>query len=215
MKLEYNMEEFYHAFSDQLNWNNPKGNQCPYDLNKPLPLHKSRGRLSVPADFFFNNDLEYLGGGSTDKKYTTSTTKTKVAKYDVEDMLLLIDQNKLNNLNGDVIVHLVVGLRMYTRRIVIQSRVEDLQLGVEKPQGVIYEDKLKRKRLMRTDELYNFSDGTLTSIRNTLDQMLKSLRLRYNKDIKRRKWTATDQKRTRIMIKDINQLLLHRRIMRS
>ncbi|GKF63195.1 hypothetical protein Tco_0186643, partial [Tanacetum coccineum] len=51
---------------------------------KPLPLHESRCLLTVPVDFFFNNDLEYLRGGSTDKKYTTSTTKTKATKYDVE-----------------------------------------------------------------------------------------------------------------------------------
>ncbi|GJR81352.1 hypothetical protein Tco_0152137 [Tanacetum coccineum] len=129
---------------------------------------------------------------------------------DIEDMLLLVAQNKLNNLNGNVIIHLAVGLCMYTRRIVIQSRVEDLQLGAQyttlsEPQVVIYEDKLKRKRLMLTDELYKFSDGTLTSVRNTLDQMLKNLRLGYNKDMKRRKWTVTDQKWTRIMIKYINQ----------
>ncbi|GJY28886.1 hypothetical protein Tco_0404653 [Tanacetum coccineum] len=83
------------------------------------------------------------------------------------------------------------------------------------PQGVIYEDKLKRKRLMRTEELYKFSDGTITSVRNTLDQMLKNLKLRYNKVMKRRKLTATDQKWSRIMIKDIDQQLLNRRIMRS
>ncbi|GJT94620.1 hypothetical protein Tco_1090138 [Tanacetum coccineum] len=47
---------------------------------------------------------------------------------DVEDMLLLVVQNRLFNLNGDVIVHLAASLRMYTRRIVIQKRVEDLQL---------------------------------------------------------------------------------------
>ncbi|GKF91748.1 hypothetical protein Tco_0275449 [Tanacetum coccineum] len=50
---------------------------------------------------------------------------------DIEDMLLLVAQNKLSNLNGNVIVHLAMGLRMYARRIVIQSRVEDLQLWVE------------------------------------------------------------------------------------
>ncbi|GKC13119.1 hypothetical protein Tco_1009901, partial [Tanacetum coccineum] len=141
---------------------------------------------------------------------------------DIEDMLLLVAQNKLNNLDGNVIVHLTVGLCMYTQRIFIQSRVEDLQLGVEsyqkklnisklrshdvdlsrrapyttllEPQGVIYEDKMKRKILMRTDELYKFSDGTLTSVRNTLDQMLKNLRLGYKKAMNKRKWTATDQK---------------------
>ncbi|GKD55648.1 hypothetical protein Tco_1289035, partial [Tanacetum coccineum] len=80
---------------------------------------------------------------------------------------------------------------------------------------VIYEDKLKRKRLMRIDELYKFSDSTLTLVRNTMNQMLKNLRLGYNKAMNKRKWTATDQKRNHIMIKDINQQLLHKRIMRS
>ncbi|GKC13343.1 hypothetical protein Tco_1010125 [Tanacetum coccineum] len=84
VELEYNIEECYHALSDQLDWNNPEGEQCPYDLSKPLSLHESRGRLTIPADFFFNNDLEYLRVGSIDKKYMASTTKTKVAKYELE-----------------------------------------------------------------------------------------------------------------------------------
>ncbi|GJZ33129.1 hypothetical protein Tco_0578565 [Tanacetum coccineum] len=50
---------------------------------------------------------------------------------DIQDMLLLIVQHKLFNLKGDVIVHLATTLRMFTRRIKIQKRVEDLQLGVE------------------------------------------------------------------------------------
>nr|GEU79602.1 hypothetical protein [Tanacetum cinerariifolium] len=78
---------------------------------------------------------------------------------------------------------------MFTQRIVIQERVEDLQLGVEsyqkkinltRPdtyrldlkrmtpytaypdiQGIIYEDEMNRNRLMRTDALYKFSDSTL------------------------------------------------------
>ncbi|GJZ65276.1 hypothetical protein Tco_0621972 [Tanacetum coccineum] len=85
---------------------------------------------------------------------------------DIEDMLFLVDQKKLNNLEGNVIIHLAVGLRItpYTT--------------LSEPQVVIYEDKLKRKRLMRTEELYKFSDGTLASVRNTLDQMLKNLIVR-------------------------------------
>ncbi|GKA39759.1 hypothetical protein Tco_0732310 [Tanacetum coccineum] len=50
---------------------------------------------------------------------------------DIEDMLLLIVQNKLNNLDGNVVVHLAASLRMFARRTVIQARVKDLQLGVE------------------------------------------------------------------------------------
>nr|GEV27417.1 hypothetical protein [Tanacetum cinerariifolium] len=33
-----------------------------------------------PADYFINNDLEYLKGGSSSSKYATSTTRTKVNK---------------------------------------------------------------------------------------------------------------------------------------
>ncbi|GKF79177.1 hypothetical protein Tco_0234745 [Tanacetum coccineum] len=77
-------------------------------------------------------------------------------------------------------------------RIVIQRRVEDLQLGVESyqkklnltkpdmyrsnlkrmkayttysnPRGFIYQNKDKKNILMRIDELHKFSDGTLNDV---------------------------------------------------
>ncbi|GKA87341.1 hypothetical protein Tco_0809052 [Tanacetum coccineum] len=91
-------------------------------------------------------------------------------------MLVLVVQNMLFNLKGEDIVHWAQALRMFTTHIEIQKIVEDLQLGVKsyqkklnisKPrtrdedlsriapyttlsnhQGVIYEDKLNRKRLI-------------------------------------------------------------------
>nr|GEX72270.1 hypothetical protein [Tanacetum cinerariifolium] len=50
---------------------------------------------------------------------------------DIEDMLLLFAQQKLTNLTIEEHYDLNVALRMFTRLIVIQRRVEDLQLGVE------------------------------------------------------------------------------------
>nr|GEV12868.1 retrovirus-related Pol polyprotein from transposon TNT 1-94 [Tanacetum cinerariifolium] len=44
----------------------------------------------VSVDYFFNNDLAYLQGGSTRRTYMTYLTKTKVAKYDlprIKDMV--------------------------------------------------------------------------------------------------------------------------------
>ncbi|GJU78614.1 hypothetical protein Tco_1275684 [Tanacetum coccineum] len=118
---------------------------------------------------------------------------------DIEDMLLLVFQHKLFHLDGEVIVDLAI-LRMFTRSLIIKKRVEDVQLGVEsyqkklnitKPQkdflgisakelcttsfdppGVIYEDLSHWKRLMRADELYNFLDGTLKKVRDTLHHRL-------------------------------------------
>ncbi|GJT76433.1 hypothetical protein Tco_1043158 [Tanacetum coccineum] len=103
------------------------------------------------------------------------------------------------NLILDARYALNVALRMYTRRIVIQERVEDLQLAVKSyqkkinltktrhntpdlrkitpytgypdVQGIIYQDELSRNRLMRTDELHKFSDGTLNHVRTTLNDI--------------------------------------------
>ncbi|GJV16594.1 hypothetical protein Tco_1361917 [Tanacetum coccineum] len=48
----------------------------------PLPLiPNSRGRHVIPFDHFINNDLEYLSGGVSSRKYATLVTKTKAADY--------------------------------------------------------------------------------------------------------------------------------------
>ncbi|GKE59384.1 hypothetical protein Tco_1498569, partial [Tanacetum coccineum] len=84
-------EECYKVVNDKLDWHNPEGHEYPFDLSKPLPLIEDQGRQVVLANYFFNNDFEYLKGGSSSRKYTTSTTKTKAAKYDniegIEDMV--------------------------------------------------------------------------------------------------------------------------------
>nr|GFA64588.1 hypothetical protein [Tanacetum cinerariifolium] len=267
--------------TDQLDWVNPEGQQYPHNLLHPLPLiSDNRGRRVISFAHFINNDLEYLRGGASSRKYTTSVTKTKAADYghikwiedlqfygfavnresaldvyskrriiaitdlkimewhnykhldwisvrryddkiykfkegdfkrlrlqDIEDMLLLLVQGKLSNLIVEERFAFNVSLRMFTRSIVIQRRVKDLQLGVESyqkrlnltkpdtyrfdlkrreaytaysnPRGFIYQNKDKKNRLMRIDELHKFSDGTLNDVRNALDDRLKGTRMQY------------------------------------
>nr|GEV13482.1 retrovirus-related Pol polyprotein from transposon TNT 1-94 [Tanacetum cinerariifolium] len=246
-----------HAFNllkDKLDWNNPEGDHCPFDLSKPLPLQGHPSHLSVAADYFFNNDLEYLKSSNPTKNYATSITKTKNARYeikgiedmvptvwitvkhgynkdaekgikhwgervnverlhgygyleeivvkradrklykfkegdlvdlhlnDIEDMLLLAVQHRLFHLDEKDIVDFIVAVRMFTRSLIIKRRVEDLQLGVENyhkklnitvpqktdsdPAGIVSEDLDKQPRLMRANELYKFSDGTLQAVRD-------------------------------------------------
>ncbi|GKE39458.1 hypothetical protein Tco_1462863 [Tanacetum coccineum] len=313
VELEFHFEECYKVVNDKLDWHNPEGHEYPFDLSKPLPLIEDQGRQVVPANYFFNNDLEYLKGGSSSGKYTTSTTKTKAAKYDniegiedmvqtlwspvkvaydkhvvwrtshwvthinvvkkydygyldeiiirredhklykfkegdfprlnlrdIKDMHLLLVQKKLSNLERDDLFNLNVALRMFTRLVVILKRMKDLQLGVESyqkklnitkpetfrsditkmtpytayndPQGIIYQDKLQRNRLMRLDELYKFYDGTLSSVRRVLHDIASSLEMDY---LPKRIWSKLDRKRSRIMIKAIDQQLFERRLMRN
>ncbi|GJX48125.1 hypothetical protein Tco_0273315 [Tanacetum coccineum] len=134
---------------------------------------------------------------------------------DIKDMLLLAVQHKLFHLTDSDIVNFIVALRMFTRSLVIKKCVEDLQLGVEsyqkklnitppqqtfpeiefkelytpshKPPGVIYEDLTKLLRMMRADELYKFSDGTLKKVQDELHHRIRDFRLEYNMDMPRRK----------------------------
>nr|GEZ39994.1 hypothetical protein [Tanacetum cinerariifolium] len=81
-ELEYHLEEVYKATMDQLDWVNPEGQQYPHNLLQPLPLiPDNQGRRVVPFEHFINNDLEYLRGGASSRKYTTSVTKTKAVDY--------------------------------------------------------------------------------------------------------------------------------------
>ncbi|GKC62558.1 hypothetical protein Tco_1095156, partial [Tanacetum coccineum] len=78
-----------------------------------------------------------------DKLYTFKEGDYKRLRLqDIEDMLLLLVQGKLTNLTIEERLALNVSLRMYTRSIVIQRRVEDLRLSVKS-----YQKKLNLTRL--------------------------------------------------------------------
>nr|GEX73800.1 hypothetical protein [Tanacetum cinerariifolium] len=81
-ELEFHFEEVYKATTDQLDWVNPEGQQYLHNLLQPLPLiPDNRVRRVIPFEHFINNDLEYLRGGASSRKYTTHVTKTKAADY--------------------------------------------------------------------------------------------------------------------------------------
>nr|GEW99111.1 hypothetical protein [Tanacetum cinerariifolium] len=159
---------------------------------------------------------------------------------DIEDMLLLLVQGKLTNLTVKERFAFNVSLRMFTKSIVIQRRVEDLLLGVKSyqkklnltkpdtyqsdlkckeaytaysnPRGFIYQNKDKKYRLMRIDELHKFSDGTLIDVRTALDNRLKGIRMQY---LPQSIWRKSDKDRAAAMIQAIDKRLKTKRIMRS
>nr|GEU64399.1 hypothetical protein [Tanacetum cinerariifolium] len=136
--------------------------------------------------------------------------------HDIKEMSLLLVQGKLTNLTVKERYAFNVSLQMFTRSIVIQRRVEDLQLGVESYQkklNLIRPDTYhKQNRLMWIDELFKFSDGTLIDVRTTLDDRLKGIRMKY---MPKSIWRKSDKDRATAMIQVIDKMLKTRRIMRS
>nr|GEX09021.1 hypothetical protein [Tanacetum cinerariifolium] len=158
----------------------------------------------------------------------------------VDEIEVRRDDQQLYIFKEDERYDLNVALRMFTKRIVIQRRVEDLQLSVKSyhkklnltkpdtfrsglrkrtayttysdPQGVIYVDRNNRNRLIRTDELHKFTNGALNYVRTALQHISSGLRMDY---MPKKKWSNLEKRRARVMIQDIKKQLFQRRLMRN
>ncbi|GJZ56906.1 hypothetical protein Tco_0612400 [Tanacetum coccineum] len=298
---------------EKIDWINPEDCQYPHDLRNPLPLvPNSQGRHVIPFHHFINNDLEYLRGGESSRKYSTSVTRTKAADYghikwiedlvpnsmwsqvivnydkfalcgishwgkkrrqfyaftttrelardvyskrriiavtkveivewqnykyidwitvrkdddilykfkegdfhrlqiqDIEDMLLLL-------VHGKLVKDLQLGVESYQKKLNLikpdtyrsNLRRRDAYTPYSDPRGFIYENKDKKNRLMRIDELHKFSDGTLDDVRTALNDRLKGIRMEY---LPQTFWSQRDKVNARAMIQAIDKRLKTRRI---
>nr|GEV88811.1 putative ribonuclease H-like domain-containing protein [Tanacetum cinerariifolium] len=114
----------------------------------------------------------------------------------LEEIVVRRADNKLYKFKeGDDVADFAIALQMFTRSLVIQKQLKDLQLGVESYQKQI-----------------NFSDGTLTRLLSSLKDITKNIDMEY---LPKRRWSILEKKRAHCMIKDINKLLKERRMMRS
>ncbi|GJV43102.1 hypothetical protein Tco_1427638 [Tanacetum coccineum] len=109
----------------------------------------------------------------------------RISERWVEDLQLGVEsyQKKLNLAKPDT-------FRPYLRKRTAFTAYSD-------PQGVIYIDKNNKNRLMRTDELYKFIDGTLNSVQTTLHDITSGIRMEY---LPKKKWSNLDKRRARVMI---------------
>nr|GEU36867.1 integrase, catalytic region, zinc finger, CCHC-type, peptidase aspartic, catalytic [Tanacetum cinerariifolium] len=222
IELEYHLDEVYKATTDQLDWVNPKGQRYPHNLLKPLPLiPNNRRRRVIPFEHFINNNLEYLRGGASCRKYTTFVTKTKAADYGhvkwIEDLestrdvyskrrIIAVTELKIVKWNNHKHLDWITVRRDDDQ---LYKFKEDLKRkeaysAYSNPRGFIYHNKDKRNKLMQIDILHKFSDGTLTNVRTALDDHLKGIRMQY---LPTSIWRKSDKDRATAMIQAIDQLI--------
>ncbi|GKB40099.1 hypothetical protein Tco_0885041 [Tanacetum coccineum] len=175
-------------------------------------------RLTIDNQFRYGYLKEIVVKRADLKEYSFGEADfSKLHLNDIEDLFLLYVQRKIHNLTGDEIVHLVNALHIFTRSIVIQRRVEDVQLGVKS-----YQKKLNITKLQTTCDGISFKEPYTiihkprgVMVYDNLHDILHNFVLSYNDAMLKRKWSEKYQQRTDEMMKLIDNLLLERRIMRS
>ncbi|GJX02514.1 hypothetical protein Tco_0186427 [Tanacetum coccineum] len=149
VELEYFLEEVCKATTDQLDWNNPEGQQYPHDLESACDFY-SRNRIIrikklTIVEWHNYKHLEWITVRRDDDELYIfkEGDYNRLRLQDIKDMLLLLVQGKLTNLNFKECLTLGVSLRMFTRSTVIRS------------------------------------DGTLNDVRSALDDTLKRIWMKY------------------------------------
>ncbi|GJV65967.1 hypothetical protein Tco_1476795 [Tanacetum coccineum] len=135
-------------------------------------------------------------------------------------------------------------VKLWTRNLMIRQWVEDFQLGIESyqmqlnltkpgwdaigyefkhdytiiesPRAIIFLVNNNERKIMRFNEIYKFSDGTLTRILETLDYRIKEFKIkRLKPGMNTRFWTEKDVTRSKEFITAIERRLKTRRIYRN
>nr|GFC56129.1 hypothetical protein [Tanacetum cinerariifolium] len=136
---------------------------------------------------------------------------------------------------------LTTAINQWTRHLVIRQGVEDFQLGIksyqtrlnltkpqwdatgfeykhdytiiDSPRAVTFWDRYGVQMIMRFNEIYKFSDGTLQQIDEALDYRVKEFNInRMNPGLNTRFWTRKDVDRSNAFMFAIRKWLKTRRI---
>nr|GFB94051.1 hypothetical protein [Tanacetum cinerariifolium] len=237
VELEFFLEEVYKATIDQLEWVNPEGaSSRKYTTSVTKTKTADYGHIKwiedlVPRTMWIQKLHRII-----------VVTELKIVEWHnykhLDWITVRRDDEKLYKFKEGDFKRLRI--QDIEDIIVIQRRVEDLQLGVKSyqkkpnltkpdtyrsnlkrkeayiaysnPKGFIYQNKDKQNMLMRIDELHKFSDGTLTDVLTALDDRLKGIRMKY---LPQSIWRKSGKDRAAAMIQDIDKMLKTRMIMRS
>nr|GEU66580.1 hypothetical protein [Tanacetum cinerariifolium] len=228
VELELFLEEVYKAKTDQLDWVNPQGHKpqqfYSFAVNREYARDVySKHRIIIITEIkiveWHNyKHLDWITvRRDDDKLYKIKEGEFKRLRIqDMEDMLLLFVQGKLTNLTACV----QLGVESYQKKLNLTRpdtyhfdlKRKEAYSAYSNPRGFIYQNKDKRNKLMRIDELHKFSNGTLTDVRTALDDRLKEIRMKY---LPKSIWRKIDKDRAAAMIQAIDKMLKTGRIMRS
>ncbi|GJT32317.1 hypothetical protein Tco_0922736 [Tanacetum coccineum] len=197
--------------------------------------------LLVPEQMWIDDVLKLFSEELTSKNIRLLKKISNLYPSDFEDLNLLLLQGHLDHLPGSDKQMLSTAVKLWTQNLVIRQRVEDFQLGIESyqtplnltkprwdatgyefkhaytiddsPRAVIFPVTNNERKIMRFNEIYKFSDGTLTHILEALDYRVNEFKIkRLNSGMNTRFWTVKDVIRSNEFLAAIERRLKTRRI---
>ncbi|GKD87472.1 hypothetical protein Tco_1358626 [Tanacetum coccineum] len=177
VQLQFQMEECHKMLTDQVDWTNPEGDQ-----------------------------VIYLRYGSKESSPALSISKMKAASYPDFGLELLVPEriHDSSSRRKDVRTHMrilsVIRIKAYSRYKLkytpparsSRSSSWFRQPGwnatgyefkhdytiIESPRAVVFPVNNNERKIMRFNEIYKFSDGTLTRILEALDYRVKEFKVK-------------------------------------
>ncbi|GKD32568.1 hypothetical protein Tco_1248077 [Tanacetum coccineum] len=243
IQLQFQMEECHKMLTDQISWVNPEGDQVRIDVNRPLPLGGPPGHMKVARypDFglkllmpeqiwidevctydisaaytlWYDYLIEIILRRAAYQEYMIAKIFFKnLYPSDFEDLNLLFLQGHLDHLPGSEKNMLSTAVKLWTRNLAssINMIIPSLTL-LEKQCSPVNN---KERKIMRFNEIYKFSDGTLMRILEALDYRVKEFKLkRLNPGMNTGFWTKKDVTRSKEFTSAIERQLKTRRIYRN
>ncbi|GJU61458.1 hypothetical protein Tco_1243293 [Tanacetum coccineum] len=154
------------------------------------------------------------------KEYTIAEKDFKnLYPSDFEDLNLLLLQGHLDHLPGSDKRMLSTATQLNLTKPGWDAKGFEFKHDytiIESPRAVVFPVNNNERKIMRFNEIYKFSDGTLTNILEALDYRVKEYKVnRFNPGMNTRFWTAKDVTRSKEFIHAIERRLKTRRIYRN
>nr|GEW19913.1 hypothetical protein [Tanacetum cinerariifolium] len=175
--------------------------------------------LDTPIDFS-NFIMNRLGVDTLTPELLAVNRESALDVYSKRRIIAVIELKIMEWQNYKHLDWITLGVESYQKRLNLTKpdtyrsnlKRREAYTAYSNPIGFIYQNKDKKNRFMRIDELHKFSDMTLNDVRNTLDDRLKGIRMQY---LPTTIWRKGDKDRATAMIQAIDKMLKTKRIMRS
>ncbi|GJW23827.1 hypothetical protein Tco_0037638 [Tanacetum coccineum] len=190
---------------------------CTYDISASYGISHCVVRIKAYSRYGYDYLKEITLRRADYQEYTIVEKDFKnLYPNDFEDLNLLLLQGHLNHLPGLDKCMLSTAVNLWTRWDAKGYEYKNGYTIIESPRAVVFHISNNERKIMRFNEIYKFSDGTLTNILEALDYRVKEYKVnRLNLGMNTRFWTDKDVTRSKEFVHVIERRLKTRRIYRN